>query len=114
MSYEKVFITLVKYAPQLLSNTRRQSTTGWSISSVLLDMTGGIFCMAQLLLDGKASYGGDFSNGVLGNVVKLGLGVITIVYNTIFCMQHYVWYNRHNHRHRHRHPQDDEKVTTEN
>jgi cystinosin len=96
MSYEKMFITFVKYAPQAVYNARRRSTVGWSIGNILLDLTGGVLSMAQLLLDGVAT--GDFSN-VLGNPVKLGLGLITIVYDTIFCLQHYVWYKQGPHDH---------------
>ena len=31
---------------------RRQSTEGWSIGNVLLDLTGGSFSMLQMLLQG--------------------------------------------------------------
>ena len=49
----------------------------------------GVLSMAQLFLDGAAT--GDFSN-IFGNPVKLGLAVVSIVYDVIFCLQHYVWY----------------------
>ena len=89
MSYEKMFITVVKYAPQAYFNYRRRSTDGWSIGNILLDLTGGIVSTAQEVLDGVAT--GDLSN-VLGNPVKLGLGLVSIVYDLFFCAQHYLWY----------------------
>jgi cystinosin len=33
-------------------NFRRKSTTGWNICNVLLDISGGVLSIAQLLLDG--------------------------------------------------------------
>ena len=89
MSYEKMFVTLAKYAPQAFFNWRRRSTEGWSIGNILLDLTGGVISTAQELLDGVAT--GDLSN-VTGNPVKLGLGIVSICYDFFFCLQHYVWY----------------------
>lgn len=35
---------------QAYMNYRRQSTEGWSIGNVLLDFTGGIFSILQMIL----------------------------------------------------------------
>lgn len=43
MGYYKLMCSLLKYVPQLLWNRRRKSTIGWSVTSVLMDLTGGIF-----------------------------------------------------------------------
>ena len=51
LSYIKVFITLVKYIPQVYLNWRRKSTVGWSIWNVLLDFTGGVFSFLQLFVN---------------------------------------------------------------
>jgi cystinosin len=51
LSTIKVTITLIKYMPQVVLNCRRQSTTGWSIWQILLDMTGGVLSDLQLVLD---------------------------------------------------------------
>lgn len=49
--YIKLAITLIKYVPQAVMNYRRKSTVGWSIGNILLDFTGGILSMLQMLLN---------------------------------------------------------------
>lgn len=88
-SYVKLVITVIKYLPQAWLNYKRKSTEGWSISQILLDLTGGILSLVQLVLD--SSLQGDWS-GITGNPVKLLLGNITIVSDVIFVVQHYVLY----------------------
>lgn len=87
--YIKLFITLIKYTPQLWMNYQRQSTDGWSIGQILLDFCGGILSIVQLLID--ASLQSDWS-GVTGNPVKLGLGNISIFFDLIFITQHFILY----------------------
>lgn len=50
-SYIKLAITLIKYVPQAILNYRRKSTVGWSIGNILLDFTGGILSMLQMILN---------------------------------------------------------------
>jgi cystinosin len=50
-SYIKLAITLIKYVPQAVLNYRRKSTQGWSIGNILLDFTGGILSMTQMMLN---------------------------------------------------------------
>ncbi|ERF73662.1 hypothetical protein EPUS_00915 [Endocarpon pusillum Z07020] len=85
----KLLVTLVKYMPQVWVNYKRQSTDGWSIEQILLDFSGGVLSIVQLLID--ASFQPDWS-GVTGNPVKLGLGNITIFFDLIFITQHYLLY----------------------
>lgn len=75
--------------PQVWVNYKRQSTDGWSIEQILLDFSGGVLSIVQLLID--ASFQPDWS-GVTGNPVKLGLGNITIFFDLIFITQHYLLY----------------------
>lgn len=58
---------------------------------MLLDFAGGWLSLAQLLIDSALE--NDWS-GVTGNPVKFGLGNITIVFDVIFMLQHYVLYRR--------------------
>ena len=67
--YVKLFITCVKYTPQIWTNYKRQSTVGWSIRQVLLDLAGGILSLAQLGIDARLE--GSWK-GVTGNPVKFG------------------------------------------
>ncbi|KAH8672797.1 PQ loop repeat-domain-containing protein [Tricladium varicosporioides] len=90
-SYVKLFITLVKYMPQVLINYRNRSTKGWSIAQILLDFVGGVLSVLQLAIDSYEE--GDWS-GITGNPVKLALGNVSIFFDIIFIIQHYCLYNK--------------------
>ncbi|EEH42967.2 uncharacterized protein PADG_07787 [Paracoccidioides brasiliensis Pb18] len=89
LSYIKLIITIIKYIPQAWVNYKRKSTVGWSISAILLDFSGGVLSISQLLID--SAQGGDWS-GVTGNPIKLLLGNVSIFFDVIFILQHYVIY----------------------
>ncbi|GFO11322.1 cystinosin [Plakobranchus ocellatus] len=88
-SYLKVGVTVLKYIPQAYLNYVRKSTMGWSIGNVLLDLTGGILSILQMLLN---AYNGDDWDSLFGNLTKLVLGIITIIFDMIFIIQHYCLY----------------------
>jgi cystinosin len=90
VSYIKLFVTLIKYFPQLVTNYRNRSTQGWSIAQILLDFIGGILSLAQLGID---SYLQHNWSGVTGNPVKLALGNASIFFDILFMVQHYCLYN---------------------
>ena len=103
LSFVKLGVTMVKYIPQVYLNWRRKSTVGWSIENVLLDFTGGLLSLGQLVFDGwrkgmslhdTANKADDWS-GVTGNPVKFGLGFVSMVFDVIFIVQHYVVYKSH-------------------
>jgi cystinosin len=89
ISYVKVVVTIVKYAPQLLYNTRNQSTKGWHIDQILFDFAGGVLSVAQLGIDSYLQH--DWS-GVTGNPVKFLLGNVSVFYDVLFMFQHYYLY----------------------
>ena len=89
VSYIKLFVTLVKYFPQLVTNYRNRSTKGWSIAQILLDFAGGILSLAQLGIDSYLQH--DWS-GITGNPVKLALGNASIFFDILFMVQHYCLY----------------------
>lgn len=89
VGYVKLWITLIKYTPQVVANFRNKSTVGWSIWQILLDFSGGVLSIAQLVID--SSLQGDWS-GVTGNPVKFALGNVSMVYDLVFFAQHYVLY----------------------
>ncbi|KAI9790458.1 MAG: hypothetical protein M1816_005122 [Peltula sp. TS41687] len=91
VGYVKLLITVVKYVPQAWTNYRRQSTVGWSIDQILLDSAGGVLSIMQLALD--SSLQGDWT-GVTGNPVKFGLGNVSVFFDVVFILQHYVLYRR--------------------
>ncbi len=82
LGYGKLVISFVKYSPAVYWNYKRKSTKGWSIFNILLDLVGGTFSLAS----GSVSV----QNGL--NVTKLILAFLTVVYDLIFVVQHYVMY----------------------
>lgn len=75
--------------PQAIANYKRKSTIGWSITQQLLDFSGGVLSLAQLIID--SSLQADWS-GLTGNPVKFGLANISIVFDVIFITQHFLLY----------------------
>jgi cystinosin len=88
VGYVKLICTLVKYCPQAFLNYKLKSTVGWSIMQILLDFTGGILSLLQLLLDSSLQ---DDWSGFFGNPVKLGLSNISLCFDVLFITQHYVY-----------------------
>lgn len=94
MGYEKVFITLIKYSPQIYWNYKRKSTVklilifkfGWSIYATLFDLTGGLLSFIQSIID-------KLNNDKAINVVKLLLGFISLFFDLILMTQHYILYS---------------------
>jgi len=85
----KVGVTIGKYVPQALLNKSRQSTVGWNVLNVILDLTGGVLSLIQLV--GDCASMGDWS-GLGGNPTKLFLSMITIFFDLVFLIQHYFLY----------------------
>ncbi len=92
LSAVKLFITLIKYFPQINLNYKRKSTVGWSIGEVFLDFSGAFLSLLQIMVDCIHN-----PAGIAENWTKTGLGTISIIYNIIFMLQHFVLYkDRHN------------------
>ncbi|KAF9406330.1 hypothetical protein BGZ94_003160 [Podila epigama] len=91
LSYIKLAISIIKYCPQVYINFKARSTVGWSIGNILLDLTGGVLSITQLVLDAYIS--GDWS-GISGDPVKFGLGFVSIAFDLVFMTQHYILYRR--------------------
>jgi cystinosin len=89
VGYVKLIITLIKFTPQILANYRNQSTTGWSIWQVTLDFVGGVLSTGQQGIDSYLQH--DWS-GITGNPVKFALGNVSMVYDCVFFVQHYILY----------------------
>jgi hypothetical protein len=91
MSYIKLIMTVVKYIPQVYLNYVRKSTIGWNVYNVILDFVGGIFSTAQLFLDSWIT--GHWA-GISGFAIKLGLGIVSIFFDIVFLLQHFVIYKK--------------------
>lgn len=88
-SYIKIIISCIKYIPQLLLNYRRKSTDGWSIGYVLFDFIGGILSIIQMFF---LAFNYDDWSLLLGSITKLLLGILTIGFDIVFIIQHYILY----------------------
>lgn len=91
MGYAKAAITFVKYLPQVYLNWKRQSTVGWSLENVMLDLTGGSLSLTQEILNSVALDKPFFEPGAF-NAVKFMLSITSILFDSIFLFQHYVLY----------------------
>jgi hypothetical protein len=76
---------------QVVMNVTRKSTVGWSIQNVLLDFTGGTMSVLQLVL--QCAVTNDFTQ-IAGNPVKFGLGFVSLSFDVVFMIQHYVIYRK--------------------
>jgi LCT (Lysosomal Cystine Transporter) family transporter len=94
LGYIKLSISFFKYVPQAWLNYKRKMTIGWSIGQILLDLTGGLLSFAQMFLD--AINTNDWSSFKGGNIPKLGLSCLTIIFDLIFIIQHYILYRNNN------------------
>lgn len=91
LSYVKLLITAIKYIPQAYMNYERKATTGWSIHNILLDFSGGSLSIAQMFL---LAYNYDDWASIFGNLSKFGLGMISMGFDLLFMVQHYLLYNQ--------------------
>ena len=92
----KVFISLIKYIPQVISNYKRKSTEGWNIHNILLDFTGGTFSFGQNIVDvirNEYNLTPDGQSASL-NIAKFALSFVSIFFDIIFVIQHYCLYNK--------------------
>lgn len=64
---------------------------GWSLANVLLDLTGGLLSFAQIFLNAAALNEPVIGAGAF-NLVKFVLSVMSIIFDTIFLIQHYILY----------------------
>ncbi|KFB42342.1 AGAP013268-PA-like protein [Anopheles sinensis] len=90
LSYVKLSTNLVKYIPQVFMNYRRKSTEGFAISNRLLDLAGGLLSLLQMVLN---CWNYDDWQSIVGSPVKFGLGFVSIFFDVVFMVQHYICYN---------------------
>ncbi|KAF8302769.1 putative cystinosin [Trypanosoma cruzi] len=95
LSLIKLGISIVKYVPQVYLNYKRKCTIGWNIWNILLDFTGGILSILQEVIDSWVTSDWD---GMTGNPVKFALGSVSILYDLVFFVQHFLLYNENNKR----------------
>jgi cystinosin len=89
LGYVKLLTVVLKYIPQAWMNYKRKSTEGWSIYPMLLDFAGGWLSLGQLVMDSALQHNWS---GISGNPIKFGLGNVTLLFDMVFFLQHYVLY----------------------
>ncbi|KAK9698301.1 hypothetical protein RND81_08G094800 [Saponaria officinalis] len=85
----QVSMTVVKYIPQAFMNFYRKSTEGFSIGNILLDFLGGVTNYGQMAVQSIDQ--GSWVN-FYGNIGKTLLSLVSIFFDLLFIVQHYVLY----------------------
>ncbi|KAG4940537.1 Cystinosin [Glycine soja] len=85
----QVVMTTIKYIPQAVMNFLRKSTDGFSIGNILLDFSGGIANYGQMVVQ---SIDQDSWVNFYGNIGKVLLSLVSVFFDIIFIIQHYVLY----------------------
>lgn len=89
----KISMSLLKYVPQVIHNHERRSMKGFAIQGTILDITGGIASLLQLIL--QIANDKDFNTSVfMANFGKIGLAIVTILFNFIFLSQWITYGNK--------------------
>lgn len=78
-----------QYFPQVWLNFKRKSTSGFHIGGVLLDFGGGVLSILQMDIYCFIEHS---NTQFTGNIPKLALGLVTLLFNVILVWQHYVFY----------------------
>ncbi|CAR27851.1 hypothetical protein ZYGR_0N03380 [Zygosaccharomyces rouxii] len=82
----KISMSLLKYVPQVIHNHERRSMKGFAIQGTMLDITGGMASLMQLIW--QIANDKSFNTSVfMANFGKIGLAIVTIVFNFIFLSQ---------------------------
>lgn len=85
----QVVMTVIKYVPQAVMNFGRKSTTGFSIGNILLDFVGGVTNYGQMAMQ---SIDQNSWLNFYGNIGKTLLSLVSILFDLLFMLQHYVLY----------------------
>jgi len=85
----QVVMTTIKYIPQAVMNFRRKSTIGFSIGNILLDLLGGVASYGQMAVQ---SIDQNSWVNFYGNIGKTLLSLVSIFFDLLFILQHYVLY----------------------
>lgn len=82
----KISMSLIKYIPQVFHNYDRKSMKGFAIQSVILDITGGVASLLQLVIQISNDQGINFAT-LVANFGKIGLALVTLVFNFTYISQ---------------------------
>jgi len=66
---------------------------GWSIQNIWCDFTGGSLSFLQTIID---SINQNSMDPITGNFAKVALGLLSVAFDIVFLIQHYVLYKDRN------------------
>ncbi|KAL7140675.1 hypothetical protein ABFS83_08G004700 [Erythranthe nasuta] len=85
----QVIMTVTMYFPQALLNFKRKTTSGFSVGNILLDFLGGITNAIQMVMQ---SIDQNSLENLFGNIGKTLLALVTIFFDIVLLIQHYLLY----------------------
>ncbi|KAI9012079.1 hypothetical protein CLU79DRAFT_771225 [Phycomyces nitens] len=85
---------MIKYLPLVKVNAKRQSTTGWSIQTIILDISSGILLGLQSIVD-------NTNQTSIEHPAKCTLAVVIILFDLVFLYQHFVLYAHRDYYYQH-------------
>ncbi|KAL2900366.1 Cystinosin-like protein, partial [Bienertia sinuspersici] len=90
----QVTMTVIKYVPQAIMNFRLKSTDGFSIGNILLDLLGGVTNYGQMAMQSidQILFLTESWVNFYGNIGKTLLSLVSIFFDILFIIQHYVLY----------------------
>lgn len=96
LGWIKIFLSIIKHIPQVLSNFQRKSTSGWNIHNILLDVVGGLFSFGQNFVDylNESSVISQVDQPQTLNLAKYALSFVTLFFDTIYIVQHYILFKK--------------------
>lgn len=89
IAYVKLGVTIAKYVPQIVLNYQRKTTDGFHIGGIVLDVTGSVLSLLQLVYE--CTITAEWS-GAEGDPVKFGLGCLTLLADVVLLLQRFVLY----------------------
>ncbi|OCF36711.1 cystinosin [Kwoniella heveanensis CBS 569] len=88
----KLFISAVKYIPQVVLNYRLRSVDGFAIGQIVCDLIGSVLSFAQLVI--SSTFIDHHPSGIIANPAKLGLSFLSLTFDLIFIAQKYWFFAR--------------------
>ena len=88
MGMGKSIVSTLKYLYQIYLNKERETTEGFSIENIILDLTGGSLSLLQVILEIVKETGRSFFDDRT-NIPKIGLSVVVIFFDFVLIYQHY-------------------------
>ncbi|ODV87584.1 hypothetical protein CANARDRAFT_97920 [[Candida] arabinofermentans NRRL YB-2248] len=83
LSYFKMWISFVKYLPQVMHNRKRKSMYGISKLQIFMDLSGCFFATTELVLKNK----GSLLELISSNTGKLGIILVTFTFDVVYLAQ---------------------------